>query len=65
MPRVKFLSTSPAWGTTSYGSIRKQSCEISIHVPRVGDDADGAVPCAVKYISIHVPRVGDDRAVFL
>ena len=34
---------------------------ISIHIPRVGDDAFGVLridPCDI--ISIHIPRVGDD-----
>ena len=36
--------------------------EISIHVPREGDDfvSFGCWRC-VRFISIHVPREGDDR----
>ena len=33
---------------------------ISIHIPRVGDDADGLRDRRVSRISIHIPRVGDD-----
>ena len=34
----QFQSTSPAWGTTTTGSSPALTTEISIHVPRVGDD---------------------------
>ena len=34
-----FLSTSPAWGTTLMDRLYRPLSEISIHVPRVGDDA--------------------------
>ena len=37
--RGVFLSTSPAWGTTLAGQAREiRPVQISIHVPRVGDD---------------------------
>ena len=36
---VTFLSTSPAWGTTIFIIIPPFAMMISIHVPRVGDDA--------------------------
>ena len=57
-----FLSTSPAWGTTAHTSGISARRWISIHVPRVGDDAlADALTCEISEISIHVPRVGDDR----
>ena len=37
--RWTFLSTSPAWGTTNFLFVYFIDTEISIHVPRVGDDA--------------------------
>ena len=38
--------------------------DISIHVPREGDDAqDGAQRVPVVVISIHVPREGDDDGI--
>ena len=56
-----FLSTSPVWGTT-LSSFSKLTCLlISIHVPRVGDDAGrDHMKRQRPDISIHVPRVGDD-----
>ena len=33
---------------------------ISIHIPRVGDDASFGVSEDLARISIHIPRVGDD-----
>ena len=39
MAAFLFQSTSPAWGTTAKYSILKVKCQISIHVPRVGDDS--------------------------
>ena len=39
-------------------------CEdISIHVPRVGDDYGKPTEYLKRRISIHVPRVGDDLFV--
>ena len=36
--------------------------DLSIHVPRVGDDPkDVYGMCVGIALSIHVPRVGDDR----
>ena len=55
----KFQSTSPVWGMTECGCI-KHGREISIHIPRVGDD-DVRLYCGMQgLISIHIPRVGDD-----
>ena len=60
---IEFLSTSPAWGTTSSFSRSQRTCRISIHVPRVGDDAPVPIQIGSQMsISIHVPRVGDDNA---
>ena len=36
------------------------SVNISIHVPRVGDDVCPELGAEFDVISIHVPRVGDD-----
>ena len=35
---------------------------ISIHIPRVGDDAVKEGKTNEVDISIHIPRVGDDKA---
>ena len=58
-----FLSTSPAWGTTHSNKFIIVIPRLSIHVPRVGDDAplNDAYHAGIK-LSIHVPRVGDDGA---
>ena len=48
------------WGTTKRTSFIGQQLIISIHVPRVGDDASPSPVEAGRKISIHVPRVGDD-----
>ena len=57
----EFQSTSPVWGMTD----RYNACpifkDISIHIPRVGDDAGAVVRRCGLVISIHIPRVGDDR----
>ena len=37
---------------------------ISIHVPRMGDDAVGDGVVGLVDISIHVPRMGDDRLMY-
>ena len=59
-----FLSTSPAWGTTSAANYDEYIMIISIHVPRVGDDpGPQGVQGEPGQISIHVPRVGDDLYV--
>ena len=34
--------------------------QISIHIPRVGDDEGFQINLYEKFISIHIPRVGDD-----
>jgi len=34
--------------------------EISIHIPRVGDDKNSGDGWTRRRISIHIPRVGDD-----
>ena len=38
----------------------RQVLEISIHVPREGDDPAKVPELRVPSISIHVPREGDD-----
>ena len=44
-------------------SIYLSEVEISIHIPRVGDDAvRGEIYYYTDAISIHIPRVGDDVA---
>ena len=58
----KFLSTSPAWGTTRGWQRATVLLSISIHVPRVGDDLGSLRPSCIRMISIHVPRVGDDSS---
>ena len=47
-------------GTTRFrgGAVRHH--QISIHVPREGDDSDSYFISGSKTISIHVPREGDD-----
>ena len=35
----RFLSTSPVWGTTAVGIVTISEKDISIHVPRMGDDS--------------------------
>ena len=39
--------------------------EISIHIPRVGDDPELLSDIALEGISIHIPRVGDDDKAIL
>ena len=56
----KFLSTSPARGTTPRRKPGFHRPRISIHVPREGDDAHCCDKCGKLIISIHVPREGDD-----
>ena len=59
--QFKFLSTSPAWGTTVHLHGFSGGINISIHVPRVGDDFPFRLFSGqALVISIHVPRVGDD-----
>ena len=61
-----FLSTSPARGTTSHGSLKVARRNwFSIHVPREGDDAFGGNIQDYKEFSIHVPREGDDLCVYV
>ena len=36
--------------------------QISIHIPRTGDDPGGPALVICPYISIHIPRTGDDQA---
>ena len=58
--QVVFLSTSPARGTTQRPVQSGQRRQISIHVPREGDDQLSAKITVYCKISIHVPREGDD-----
>ena len=57
----RFQSTSPVRGTTEALARGGSRYEISIHVPREGDDRplSGRSPPGSD-ISIHVPREGDD-----
>ena len=55
-----FLSTSPVWGTTYDLSDLASVGDISIHVPRMGDDPVLYAFRRAAHISIHVPRMGDD-----
>ena len=47
-------------GTTLTDLELEELIEISIHVPREGDDAICLMLRPCKMISIHVPREGDD-----
>ena len=47
-------------GTTALKVSNKDLKDISIHVPREGDDEDAERWNRCVYISIHVPREGDD-----
>ena len=61
-----FQSTSPVRGTTTPVLAQGQDFQISIHVPREGDDFFVLFVHGVAVvISIHVPREGDDLAVLL
>ena len=42
------------------GEADPEKLDISIHVPRVGDDISAPALHEILTISIHVPRVGDD-----
>ena len=60
-PRVLlFQSTSPARGTTEQLRAHAAAENISIHVPREGDDVSNEIEMLKDVISIHVPREGDD-----
>ena len=56
----EFQSTSPVWRTTTVNPDSGYEGLISIHVPRVEDDAISAFLGKSWEISIHVPRVEDD-----
>ena len=58
--RSGFLSTSPVWGTTPRPEFGEVNTNISIHVPRMGDDTLTKPLSFCIGISIHVPRMGDD-----
>ena len=63
--RARNFYPRPPYGGRQPGfSIVSPPIIISIHVPRMGDDAAGccAGPAAAK-ISIHVPRMGDDPSI--
>ena len=55
-----FQSTSPVRGTTFDNPSRISITDISIHVPREGDDNVHEITNQAQSISIHVPREGDD-----
>ena len=51
------------WRTTLFDEKLEPAVRISIHVPRVEDDARiPAEPDRRSEISIHVPRVEDDKS---
>ena len=55
----RFLSTSPAWGTTASSKRKLAMIDLSIHVPRVGDDYGNHVAvCAVRSFYPRPPRGG-------
>ena len=57
-----FLSTSPAWGTTHRASGGRHGDRISIHVPRVGDDASSVTASILcKYDFYPRPPRGGRR----
>ena len=56
-----FQSTSPVRGTTPRTSPFLNNLNISIHVPRAGDDFFQIFSHCRLPISIHVPRAGDDE----
>ena len=56
-----FQSTSPVRGTTGWYQAYVQLANISIHVPREGDDNQMPEKIVNILISIHVPREGDDQ----
>ena len=56
----RFQSTSPVRGTTALCASLELSADISIHVPREGDDQQTGEKEVDFIISIHVPREGDD-----
>ena len=55
-----FQSTFPMQGTTYTKRITKRGCNISIHVPNVGNDPVVGHVYDIVAISIHVPNVGND-----
>ena len=57
---VHFYPRPPRGGRLTLAITGQLSITISIHVPRVGDDARVLVVGVFRHISIHVPRVGDD-----
>ena len=55
-----FQSTSPAWGMTLWQELQRETEDISIHIPRVGDDGTSG-PCTPEtgsYFNPHPPRGG-------
>ena len=62
----QFQSTSPVRGTTIGGKRIVLGINISIHVPRTGDDKSRGVAFTDNLIiSIHIPRTGDDTRISL
>ena len=60
---IYFNPRPPCGGRRTDCAPRYPAQQISIHVPRVGDDISADVATAADAdISIHVPRVGDDNA---
>ena len=60
LPKKTFQFTFPARGTTRDAEIKAEDAEISIHVPREGNDAVNSAAPDCSKISIHVPREGND-----
>ena len=56
----RFQSTSPVRGMTRSKVYELPEEEISIHIPRAGDDRALARELGLYDISIHIPRAGDD-----
>ena len=57
-----FQSTLPGWGATVQAIHLRAVHAISIHAPRMGSDALGALVGGHGHISIHAPRMGSDSA---
>ena len=60
LPGLRFQSTLPVWGATSFRFSGLICSTISIHAPRVGSDRVAKRQGIYYGISIHAPRVGSD-----
>ena len=64
LPKKTFQFTFPARGTTRDAEIKAEDAEISIHVPREGNDPVFRISSDFpRNISIHVPREGNDLTI--